>query len=132
MIRILGVDLPQSKRVVIGLQSIYGIGPTLSKKICADLQIEDSMRVAKMSEDLVSKVVAYITEKGKQSSTGQWKVEGELRRNISANISRLHHIGCRRGVRLRNRLPVHGQRTKSNARNAKGKAGATAITRKKK
>lgn len=130
--RILGVDLPQRKRVLIGLQYIYGVGPVLAKQICQDLNIEDSMRIQNMPEDLVSKVVEYITEKGKESKDGKWKVEGDLRRKISADITRLHHIGCRRGMRLRSRLPVHGQRTKSNARNAKGKAGATAITRKKK
>lgn len=129
MIRVLAVDLPQNKRVIIGLQYIYGIGPTLSAQICKDLNIADSMRVHQLTPELVTQITDYVTSRGKTTEYSQWKIEGELKRWNANNITRLQHINCRRGTRLRARLPVHGQRTKSNARVAKGKAGATAIRR---
>lgn len=132
MIRILGQDLPQSKRVIIGLQYVYGIGPALAKKLCSQLQIPDSMRVKDMKTELVSEIINQIKINAQNAENDQWKTQGDLRRKINEDITSLQHINCRRGIRLRSRLPVRGQRTKSNARVAKGKAGATAISRKKK
>lgn len=129
MVRIEGRDLPQKKRVCIAVQTIMGIGQVRAKQICSDLHIQDSMRVHEMDPELVARIVEYITSK---TDAGEWFIEGSLRRKVSSDIIRLQHINCYRGLRHRNKLPAHGQRTKSNARVAKGKAGATAITRKKK
>lgn len=122
-VRILGVELQPKKQVFNALQgSVYGVGMITAKKICQVLGIADSLRVRDLTEDQVVRLSDHI------SST--YTVEGALRREIKENIDRLKHIRCRRGIRLQGRLPVRGQRSKSNARNAKGKAGATAIKRK--
>lgn len=123
-IRILGVELPTKKRLVIGLRAVYGIGPTRSFQVCKGVDISEDVRIKDLDPAQVSQIADYINE--------NYKVEGELRREISANIERLKSIKCYRGLRLRARLPVHGQRTKSNSRTAKGKAGSTSIKKRKK
>ncbi|MHB8961689.1 MAG: 30S ribosomal protein S13 [Saccharofermentanales bacterium] len=112
MARIAGVDLPNDKRVEIGLTYIYGIGLTLSKKIIAGLGINPDTRVKNLSDDEVSRI--------RQELEANYKIEGDLRREIALNIKRLTEIGCYRGRRHRMGLPVRGQRTKTNARTRKG------------
>ena len=111
MARIVGIDLPREKRVVIGLTYIYGIGKATSEKIIAEAGINPDTRVRDLTEEEVQKLRDII---------GKMKVEGDLRREISLNIKRLSEIGCFRGVRHRRGLPVRGQRTKTNARTRKG------------
>ena len=112
MARIAGVDLPRDKRVEAGLTYIFGIGPSISKKILADTEINPDTRVKDLSENEISKLREYIEH--------HLKVEGDLRRDVSLNIKRLMEIGSYRGVRHRRGLPVRGQNTKQNARTRKG------------
>ena len=112
MARIAGVDLPNNKRVEIGLTYIYGIGLTSSKDILAKTGINPDTRVKDITEDEVSKLREYIDR--------NVKVEGDLRRETAFDIKRLIEIGCYRGVRHRKGLPVRGQRSKTNARTRKG------------
>ncbi len=112
MARIAGVDLPNEKRVEIGLTYIFGIGLKTSQTILADTEIDPNTRVKDLSENDISKLRDYIEHHA--------KVEGDLRREISLNIKRLVEIGCYRGVRHRRGLPVRGQNTKQNARTRKG------------
>jgi small subunit ribosomal protein S13 len=110
--RINGVDLPREKRVEIGLTYIYGIGRTSATKICEDAGVDPSTRVRDLTEDEVTKLRDVID--------ANYTVEGDLRRERRQNISRLMEIGCYRGLRHRKGLPVHGQRTHTNARTRKG------------
>ncbi len=112
MARIAGVDLPRDKRVEIGLTYIYGIGHSTSKKIVEELGIDRSTRVKDLTEDEVSSLRKIIED--------ELTVEGDLRREVSMNIKRLQEIGCLRGIRHRRKLPVRGQRTRTNARTRKG------------
>lgn len=112
MARIAGVDLPKQKRVEIGLTYIYGIGRTTSNKIIADLGIDPNKKIDDLSADEVNEI--------RKSIDGTYKVEGELRSEVSMNIKRLMDLGCYRGLRHRKGLPVHGQRTSTNARTRKG------------
>ena len=112
MARIAGVDLPKEKPIWVALQSIYGIGSTSSKRIMAATGITPGIRVKELSEEQVGQIRDAIDK--------QYKVEGDLRREVQSNIKRLIEIGCYRGTRHRMRLPVHGQRTRTNARTKKG------------
>lgn len=112
MARIAGVDLPRDKRVVIGLTYIFGIGKQTSISILAKAGMDENTRIKDLTEDEVSKLRAIIEE--------DHVVEGDLRREVAMNIKRLQDIGCQRGIRHRRRLPVRGQRTKTNARTVKG------------
>lgn len=112
MARISGVDLPNDKRVEIGLTYIYGIGLTTSKKIIAETGIDADTRCRDLSEEDVKKLSDYITN--------NLTVEGDLRRDTAFDIKRLIEIGCYRGVRHRKGLPVRGQTSKNNARTRKG------------
>lgn len=112
MARIEGVDLPRSKRIEVGLTYIYGIGPTRAKEIIAATNVNPDTRVQDLTETEVSAMREYITK--------SYEVEGDLRRDVQMNIKRLVEIGCYRGIRHRRGLPVHGQRTKTNARTRKG------------
>ena len=118
MARIAGVNIPTQKRVEIGLQSIYGIGPTKAKELCAKLSIPIERRVHQLTDDEILKI--------RESIDHDFKVEGDLRREISLNIKRLMDLGCYRGLRHRKGLPVRGQRTHTNARTRKGKSVAIA------
>ena len=111
-VRLVGVDLPQNKRVEIALTYIYGIGLTTSKKILAATGVDPDVRVKDLTEDDLSKLRDYIQ--------GNLKVEGDLHREVSQNVKRLMEIGCYRGLRHRRGLPVRGQRTHTNARTRKG------------
>ncbi|MBW8009796.1 MAG: 30S ribosomal protein S13 [Chloroflexi bacterium] len=112
MARIEGVDLPRSKRVVIGLRYIYGVGPKISDEILDATQISPDTRVKDLTDTEVASLREYITK--------NVKVEGDLRREVQLNIKRLTEIGSYRGLRHRRNLPVRGQRTKTNARTRKG------------
>lgn len=112
MARIAGVDLPNDKRVEVGLTYIFGIGPTLSKRILEACDISPDIRVKDLSDEDISKIRQELEE--------HYKIEGDLRREIAMNIKRLQEIGCYRGRRHRTGLPVRGQRTKTNARTRKG------------
>ena len=112
MARIAGVDLPREKRAEIGLTYIYGIGRTSAKKILEMAQIDPDIRVKDLTEDQESALREVIDK--------HFTIEGDLRREVALNIKRLTEIGCYRGVRHRRGLPVHGQRTKTNARTRKG------------
>ena len=112
MARIAGVDLPRDKRAVIGLTYIYGIGRHISADILNKAGINESTRIKDLTEDEVSKLRAIIED--------DYLVEGDLRRSVAMNIKRLKDIGCYRGIRHRKRLPLRGQKTKTNARTAKG------------
>jgi small subunit ribosomal protein S13 len=110
--RIAGVDLPRRKRIEIGLTYIYGIGRSRSNKILSDLNIDPGT----LTDDLTDAEINNI----RKVIDGQYKVEGELRTEVSMNIKRLMDLGCYRGLRHRRGLPVNGQRTKTNARTRKG------------
>ncbi|MEI7833020.1 MAG: 30S ribosomal protein S13 [bacterium] len=112
MARIAGVDLPREKRVEIALTYIYGIGLETSKKVLAQSGVSPATRVRDLTEDEVSRMREVIDR--------ELTVEGDLRREITANIKRLMEIGCYRGIRHRRGLPVRGQRSKTNARTRKG------------
>ena len=112
MARIAGVDLPNNKRVEIGLTYIFGIGLTTSKKILADTGIDPDIRVKDLTEDDISKLREYIDR--------NLQVEGDRRRTIAFDIKRPIEIGSYRGLRHRKNLPVRGQRSKTNARTRKG------------
>ena len=112
MARIAGVDLPNDKRVEIGLTYIFGIGLTTSKKILADTGIDPDTRVKDLTEEDISKLREYIDH--------NLQVEGDRRRTVAFDIKRLIEIGCYRGLRHRMGLPVRGQRSKTNARTRKG------------
>jgi small subunit ribosomal protein S13 len=110
--RIAGVDIPRDKRVDISLRYIYGIGPTLAQKVCAQTQVRPETKVRDLTENEVARLRDVIEH--------QYKVEGDLRREVNLNIKRLMEIGCYRGLRHRRGLPVRGQRTRTNARTRKG------------
>jgi small subunit ribosomal protein S13 len=111
MARIVGVDIPNEKRVVISLMYVYGIGKPLSIQILKDAKVDENIRVKDLSEE---QLVAIRTQVAK------YKVEGDLRREVSLNIKRLQEIGTYRGSRHRKGMPVRGQRTRTNARTRKG------------
>ncbi|GHO44043.1 30S ribosomal protein S13 [Ktedonospora formicarum] len=112
MARIAGVDIPREKRVEISLCYIFGIGLTTSKKILAKTRINPDTRVKDLTEEEVNRLREVIDR--------EHKVEGDLRREVDMNIKRLIDIGCYRGLRHRRNLPVHGQRTRTNARTRRG------------
>ena len=112
MARIAGIDIPRKKRVEISLTYIYGIGKAASQSILAEAEIDPNVRVQDLSEAEVMRL--------RQIIDNDYTVEGDLRREVAMNIKRLSEIGCYRGLRHRRHLPVHGQRTKTNARSRKG------------
>lgn len=113
MARIVGVDIPNDKSILISLTYIYGVGLTTSKKILEKAKVDPTIRVKDLSNEDMSKIRAELAH---------YKVEGDLRREVLLNIKRLQEIGCYRGIRHRRGLPVRGQRTKTNARTRKGPA----------
>lgn len=112
MARIVGVDIPNEKRIVAALPYVYGIGPSLARKICKDANVSEDIRVKNLTDE---QLVAI------RSEVAKYKTEGDLRREVALNIKRLEEIGCYRGIRHKKGLPVRGQRTKTNARTRKGK-----------
>lgn len=122
MARIAGVDLPKRKRIDIALTYIYGIGHTSAKQILAKHDIDLTLKTEDLSEDQVNDI--------RKTIDSDYRVEGELRTEVSMNIKRLMDLGCYRGLRHRKSLPVNGQRTKTNARTRKGPK-RTAVKKKK-
>ena len=112
MARISGVDIPREKRLEISLTYIFGIGRTTAQQICAATDIDPNTRVRDLTDEEVSRIRGYIDQ--------SLKVEGDLRREVSQDIKRKMEIGCYQGLRHRKGLPVHGQRTRTNARTRKG------------
>jgi small subunit ribosomal protein S13 len=123
MARIAGVDLPKEKRVEIGLTYIYGIGLTTSQKILKKTGINPDVRIKDLTDEEVNNIRKAIDQ--------DYKVEGDLRREVALNIKRLTEIGCYRGLRHRRGLPVRGQRTKTNARTRKGPRKVVSRSKKK-
>ncbi|MFP3882646.1 MAG: 30S ribosomal protein S13 [Actinomycetota bacterium] len=118
MARIAGVDVPRDKRLEISLTYIFGIGNTTAKKICAETGIDSSTRVRSLTDDEVARIRQFIET--------NYKVEGDLRREVQQNIKRKIEIGSYQGIRHRRGLPVRGQRTHTNARSRKGRRVAIA------
>jgi small subunit ribosomal protein S13 len=123
MPRILGVDIPGNKKLEYSLRYIYGVGPTRSKIVLAQTGIDPDMRAKDLNEEQINALMAKIQEL-------QFVVEGDLRRELTANMKRLQAINCYRGLRHRRGLPVRGQRTKTNARTRKGKQKTVGSLRK--
>jgi len=115
MARIAGITLPSEKRIEIGLTYIYGIGRSRANKILEEAKIDKDKKVKSLTEDEINKIRQIIEKKE--------KIEGDLRKEVTLNIKRLVDIGCYRGLRHRRKLPVRGQRTKTNARTRKGPRG---------
>ena len=112
MPRVAGIDIPNDKPTVVSLQYIYGVGPKVAKNVCVKLNINPQARAKELTEEQLSKIAQILDT--------EYTVEGQLRRQVSQNISRLKEIGAYRGMRHRRGLPVRGQRTKTNARTRKG------------
>jgi small subunit ribosomal protein S13 len=112
MARIEGVDLPRNKRVEVGLTYIFGIGPTRAHAILSSTRVNPDTRIKDLTETEVNSIRDFISR--------NFKVEGDLRREVQMNIKRLIEIGCYRGLRHRRNLPAHGQRTRTNSRTRKG------------
>lgn len=111
MARIAGVNIPDHKHAVISLTYVYGVGRTIAREICAATGIAENAKMGSLSEEQLDSI---------RTELGKHTVEGDLRRVVSMNIKRLMDLGCYRGLRHRRSLPVHGQRTKTNARTRKG------------
>ncbi len=112
MARIAGIDIPREKRLVISMTYIFGIGNTTAKQICESVNIDGSTRVRDLTDEEVARIRGWIDN--------NLEVEGDLRREVQQNIKRKIEIGCYQGIRHRKGLPVHGQRTQTNARTRKG------------
>ena len=122
MARIAGIDLPREKRVEFALTYIFGIGLTTSRKILTEANVDFNTRTRDLTEDEVTRISTLIA--------GNYKVEGDLRRQVGQNIKRLMDIGCYRGFRHRRGLPMRGQRTRTNARTRKGAKKTVGVSKK--
>ena len=123
MARIAGIDIPREKRLEISLTYIFGIGRPTALKMCADLGLDRDTKVSALTDDEIVKIRDFIDR--------TFKVEGDLRRDVAQDIKRKIEIGCYQGVRHRRGLPVHGQRTHTNARTRKGPKKVVGAKRKK-
>lgn len=112
MPRVIGVDIPNNKRLDIALTYIFGVGNRTAQQICAELQMDPTLKARDLTEDQLTILATHIQK--------NYMVEGNLRRQVAASINRLRDIGCYRGLRHRRGLPVRGQRTRTNARGRKG------------
>ena len=121
MARIAGVDIPKQKRGVIALTYIFGIGKSRSQKILAEAGVDENLKVSEWDDDQIGRI---------RDAVGTYKIEGELRSEVSMSIKRLMDIGCYRGIRHRSGLPLRGQRTKNNSRTRKGKRKTVANKKK--
>ena len=121
MARIAGIDLPKNKRGVIGLTYIFGIGKSRAKEILSRAQVNEDTKVSEWNDDEITRLREVVAS---------YKIEGELRSEIQLNIKRLMDIGCYRGIRHRNGLPLRGQKTKNNSRTRKGKRKTVANKKK--
>jgi small subunit ribosomal protein S13 len=125
MARLLGVDIPNEKRIEASLPYIYGIGPALARKVLEQANINPDTRTGELSTEQVGAIVSVI-------QANNIVIEGDLRRDIQINLKRLQQINCYRGLRHRKGLPVRGQRTKTNARSRKGPRRTVGVQRSKK
>lgn len=123
MARILGVEIPNEKKVFVGLTYIYGIGRSIAERIIKATGINPDKRIKDLTEEEIGKISGFVQQ--------NFKIEGDLRREVSSNISRLGDINCYRGVRHRRSLPVRGQRTRTNARTRKGPRKTVGVIRDK-
>jgi small subunit ribosomal protein S13 len=123
MPRLLGVDIPGNKKIPYALQYVYGIGSTLANSLVAEAKIDPDRRAHELSEEELNQITESLVGKG-------ILVEGDLRRELAANLKRLNAIQCNRGIRHRRGLPVRGQRTQSNARTRKGKRKTVGVLKK--
>lgn len=123
MPRLLGVDIPGNKKIPYALQYVYGIGSTLANSLVAEAKIDPDRRAHELSEEELNQITELLVGRG-------ILVEGDLRRELTANLKRLHAIQCNRGIRHRRGLPVRGQRTQSNARTRKGKRKTVGVLKK--
>ena len=121
MARIAGVDIPKQKRGVIALTYIFGIGKGRAQKILAQADVDENLKVNEWDDDQIGRI---------REAVGSYKIEGELRSEVSMSIKRLMDIGCYRGIRHRSGLPLRGQRTKNNSRTRKGKRKTVANKKK--
>ncbi|MDP5043391.1 MULTISPECIES: 30S ribosomal protein S13 [unclassified Leeuwenhoekiella] len=121
MARIAGVDIPKQKRGVIALTYIFGIGNSRAQKILAQADVDENLKVNEWDDDQIGRI---------RDAVGSYKIEGELRSEVSMSIKRLMDIGCYRGIRHRSGLPLRGQRTKNNSRTRKGKRKTVANKKK--
>ena len=121
MPRIIGVDIPRDKRIEIALRYLYGIGPTSAREILQKAQVSIDKRAKDLTDEEVAKITSVIQK--------EYKVEGDLRRDVSGHIKRLMEIGCWRGLRHKKGLPVRGQRTRTNARTRKGPRKTVGVKR---
>ena len=121
MARIAGIDLPKNKRGVIGLTYIFGIGKSRAKEILSRAQVNEDTKVSEWNDDEITRIREVVAS---------YKIEGELRSELQLNIKRLMDIGCYRGIRHRNGLPLRGQKTKNNSRTRKGKRKTVANKKK--
>ena len=121
MARIAGVDIPKQKRGVIALTYIFGIGKSRAQKILAQADVDENLKVNEWDDDQIGRI---------RVAVGSYKIEGELRSEVSMSIKRLMDIGCYRGIRHRSGLPLRGQRTKNNSRTRKGKRKTVANKKK--
>lgn len=124
MARLLGVEIPNEKRIEASLPYIYGIGPSTTKKILEEAGIDPSIRAGELSDDQLARIAHAVTNSG-------LLIEGDLRREIQSHLKRLTSINCYRGIRHRRNLPVRGQRTSTNARTRKGKRKTVGVSRSK-
>jgi len=124
MARLLGVEIPNEKRIEASLSYIYGIGPTTAKKVLEQAGIDPNIRTGQLSDEQLSQLVQIINDNG-------IVIEGDLRRELQANMKRLQSINCYRGIRHRRGLPVRGQRTKTNSRTKKGGKRTVGVVRDK-
>jgi small subunit ribosomal protein S13 len=122
MPRLLGVEIPAKKKIAYSLRYIYGIGPERANQVVKEASLNPDMRAQDLSEEQLNKIMHVITEH-------KWVVEGDLRRELAANLKRLQAINCYRGIRHRRSLPVRGQRTSTNARTRKGPRKTIGVTK---
>ncbi len=125
MARLLGVDIPNEKRIEASLPYIYGIGPAWAKRILERAAIDPDTRAGQLTQEQLGAIVSAIQQSG-------LAIEGDLRRELQLNLKRLQSINCYRGIRHRKNLPVRGQRTKTNSRTRKGKKKTVGVVRAKK
>jgi len=112
MPRLMGVDIPNNRPAAVSLTYLHGVGPTSARTLCREAGIDPTVRAGELREDEVARIAALLEK--------DYVVEGQLKRQVASNISRLREIGCYRGIRHRRGLPVRGQRTRTNARTRKG------------
>ncbi|MEM9479555.1 MAG: 30S ribosomal protein S13 [Verrucomicrobiota bacterium] len=122
MARLLGIEIPNEKRIEASLPFIYGIGPSMAKKVLEQAGIDPNQRTGELSDEQLNKIIHVINNSGIM-------IEGDLRRDVQSNLKRLQQINCYRGIRHRRGLPVRGQRTKTNSRTRKGGKRTVGVVR---